>query len=413
MSCRLLGFFLNVNKGLVHLLLVFVMVFGKKRLRENQNQNVLESNTTWIDISGNLRKSFALGYALDNFKKNTVSSPISALLAIGKVALAATDKNLEELLDAIGLKNRREIGPHFRPIIAALRFLPGVTLDIASRLYVDIKTHLQSKFDEEAKEIFHASVAKVNFETPVTTADTINNWVAEQTMNMIKEIVKSDDVSPDTSLILINAIYFLGKWKDPFVSVQASTFHTPTDVRRVSMMSITREFNYTDCKFLNAKLVMIPYVGGKTSFLIVVPNAINGLKVLLAQLKLAPELLNKAIDEMKPKKVDLAMPKFKIESKMDLRNMLEKVGVKRIFNKYESGLSGMVKDKKVFVSKATQKAIIEVNEFGTEAAAVSAVHIELLSLQLTEHVHADHPFLFYVLAHKHQLFVGTVVYPSG
>ncbi|VVC86790.1 unnamed protein product [Leptidea sinapis] len=137
------------------------------------------------------------------------------------------------------------------------------------------------------------------------------------------------------------------------------------------MMPITREFNFTDCKFLNTKLVMIPYVGGKTSFLIVVPNAINGLKVLLAQLKLAPELLNKAIDEMKPKKEDIVMPKFKIESKMDLRNMLEKVGVKRIFNKYESGLSGMVKDKKVFVSKATLKAIIEVNEFGTEATAVS------------------------------------------
>ncbi|XP_038210458.1 antichymotrypsin-2-like [Zerene cesonia] len=311
-------------------------------MRDSDDTAALDSYKN-LDMSGTLRKSFFLANAIENIYNNTICSPISALLPLGKLVLRAEGATSDELLTAIGARN----------------------------------------------------IDKVE----------------AQTSNMIKNIISPNDISPDTSMILVNAVYFFGKWEEPFTKVQTGTFNTPNDVRRIHMMTKVAHFNYTDSESLDAKILKIPYNGGKASFLIVLPNTKNGLPMLLSQLKLAPEILDSALGTLTNRNVHVTIPKFKIEGDIDLRLMYEQIGVKRIFNEYESELNGIVKEKTLFVSKAKQKAMIDVNEYGTEAAAASAIVASKLSYEKTMQFRADHPFLYFVLSDKQQLFAGTLVYP--
>ncbi|XP_045487697.1 antichymotrypsin-2 isoform X1 [Pieris rapae] len=382
----------------------------KKKMRDSGGS--LETNSYKnLDMRGRIRKSFFVAHALDNLDSNTICSPISALLPIGKLALGAVNTSLDEMLEGIGVISQKKIKSHFKHLIAELRYLPGVKLDMASRLYISTQTRLTSSFESDTKEIFSSSAERVDFESPVITADKINAWVESQTSNMIHDMISPDEIDPEMSLIMINAIYFNGKWETPFKKIQTATFHTPTDVRRVNMMSVNSQFNYTDSAALNAQILKLPYTGGTAALVIILPKARNGLPLLLHQIKLAPEILDSALNSMLVHTVQATIPKFKLESEMDLRKMYEKVGIRKIFKQYESDLSGIVRDKIVTVSKAKQKAVIDVNERGTEAAAASSTTMVQMALTKTVKFKADHPFLFILLSNTQQLFAGTLVHP--
>ncbi|CAK1553412.1 unnamed protein product [Leptosia nina] len=362
-------------KKILLIFYVILLIYGsdgrrksKKRLRETSSEVSSYRN---LDLRGRLRKSLFVINALENLAQNTICSPMSALLPIGKLALGARNTTLEELLEGVGVISQQKIKPHFKRLIAELRYLPGVKLDLASRLYIDQHAKLVSSFESEAKEIFNSSVVKADFESPVITADKINAWVESQTADMIHDMISPDDISPDSSVIMINAIYFNGKWAMPFHNIQTSTFHTPSDVRRILMMSTTGLFNYTESGALDSQILKLPYVGGVASLIIVLPKARNGLPLLLSQIKLAPEILDSALAAFWETTLQVTIPKFKISAEMDLRKLYERIGIKRMFNAQESGLSNIVREKTVFVSKAKQKAVIDVNERGTEASAAT------------------------------------------
>ncbi|XP_052738368.1 antichymotrypsin-2-like [Bicyclus anynana] len=360
-------------------------------------------------MKGKLSKTFFL--AITQPRQNKVCSPLSALLPLGKLALGADGKSLEELLAAIGISKKSQIQDHFKPLIQGLQYLPGVRLDIANRLYVAQNVHIDRNFASQSKEIFDASAVKLEFQYPTYAAEEINSWVSSQTNYMIHGIVSASDITPSTSMLLINAVYFNGRWKEAFKKVENRIFHTPMGRQMVPMMRRKGIYNYTNFKALNAKIIEIPYVGEKASFIIVKPNAREGLAVLLNQLKLAPELLDTAIAKMTETIVDLIIPKFKLETTSNLKDLYEQAEVKQIFNQTDSGLTGITQDGVLYVSSAKQKAFLEIHQHGAEAAASSAVAITKLSYQSAGVVDVDRPFLFFILANSHQLFSGTLYYP--
>ncbi|XP_030032595.2 antichymotrypsin-2 isoform X2 [Manduca sexta] len=390
--------------------LLLCVLVAAKRYKKTQSESdysdsheIIRKNTSF-DLRGSLKRSFALGAALTDPQENVLCSPLSALLPLGKLVFGAEGQARQEITATIGIRKRKQVKKVFTKLIQDLKFLPGVVLDVASRIYLAKKTKLNSNFSKNVKSTFQSDVEKVSFDKPREAVDEINAWVARQTNNMIPTILAPGDISPSTSMILVNAIYFSGKWKYAFQKVFSSTFLSPKGPLIIPMISNVADYNYYESKILKSQILEIPYEGNAASFIIVLPIMKDGLQVLLRSLKLAPEILNSEMRSLTSIRMEVSIPKFKIQSEMDLKVLYEKIGLRTIFNNKHSGLTGIVKDNTVYVSKAVHKAVIEVNEKGTEAAASSAISIGFVTLNMR--FIADHPFLFFVKVKGEQLFAG-------
>ncbi|XP_047108508.1 leukocyte elastase inhibitor-like [Schistocerca piceifrons] len=191
-------------------------------------------------------------------------------------------------------------------------------------------------------------------------------------------------------------------------------FHvSATQKKTVDMMKLKKNFMYTEAKQLQAQVLKLNYKGGQLSMVILLPKKNNGLKKLEA--KLASLNLADILDEMYEVKVEVYLPKFKLEHKIDLRDTLEKLGMKAMFDPCKADLTGISDSQPgLVVSRILHKAFIEVNEEGTEAAAATGAEIVLLSLRTTIPrpvvFKADHPFLFLLISvvNKAILFIGRV-----
>ncbi|MEE5434554.1 serpin family protein, partial [Streptococcus pneumoniae] len=188
----------------------------------------------------------------------------------------------------------------------------------------------------------------------------------------IKDLVNPDSLGPDTMAVLVNAIYFKGSWKDKFDSklTQDRDFHVTKDKTiQVPTMFKNGDFKLGYSQELDAKLLEIPYEGGEATFLVVLPNTIDGITALLEKIR-DPSALEKATQNMYTTEVDVYLPKFKIETTINLKEVLQKVGITHLFDSGTAHLDKLLKnvDSGLYCSDAIQKAFIEVNEEGAEAA---------------------------------------------
>ncbi|XP_013184389.2 antichymotrypsin-2 [Amyelois transitella] len=377
-----------------------------------ESVQVIETETEtelpkYIDFRGVVRSSLAMHMALADPNKNSVCSPISALLPLGKLVLGASGEAETELLNAIG-HTREELKPALGKLIDCLIYLPGVTLKVASKIYASQHILLNPKFTKESKKIFHSTIENVDFANRMDTIKNINNWVKRLTNGMIPNLLSPTDISRESSVILVNAVYFQGNWKKPFQSAGVSEFFSPMGARRVPMITDTDRYNYINDDSLSAEILELPYANDNASFVIVLPNDRNGLPMLLTALKLAPKLLNKPMKKMTQRTVKVVIPKFKVSSKLDLKHLYKKIGVNKIFHQRHSELDNIVEGSSVHVSAAIQQAVIEVTESGTKAAAGSASMVMLSSMPVVEILFkANRPFIFFVLANSQQIFVGV------
>ncbi|KAI8428460.1 hypothetical protein MSG28_007271 [Choristoneura fumiferana] len=331
-----------------------------------------------LNLKGTVRKHFLVDTALTNPSKSMICSPVSALLPLGKLAIGAQGKCLNELLSAIGIESLRKIRKEFKPLIRRLGSLSGVTLTILSKIFVSKEVELKSKFRRRAKKIFNSAVERVDFHDPTTAAKEINGW---------------------------------GTWLNTFKKIKVDKFYAPSSVRSIPFLTREGYYNYSKSDDLDAQVVEIPYQGEQASFVVILPNSRDGLPVLLHKLKVAPELLTGAVSHLRSADLILTIPKFKTETEIDLKVSYEKLGITEIFRTDKSGLDKIVKEKQnIHVSKAKQKAIIEVTEKGTEAAAASATHVAL-SAKLNRIIfRANHPFMYIIKFQNEQIFSGIFSY---
>ena len=229
---------------------------------------------------------------------------------------------------------------------------------------------------------------------------TINDWISSQTNSKIKDMLQKNSLGPDTVAVLVNAIYFKGKWKTPFdrkLTTKRYFLVKHNVQRQVDMMSgkfdaLSGEDLTLDCKFLK-----LPYMGEEMSMVIVLPNDGNGLSLL--ETKLTVDKFKKLFANAQKQETVIKIPKFIMEAEYNLRPVFEAIGITEIFDQKTANFTNMVPDDSpdVYVSDARHKAFIEVSEEGTEAAASSSMTISLTSLRPPpfEFI-ADHPFIFFI-----------------
>ncbi|MGH0131714.1 UNVERIFIED_CONTAM: hypothetical protein FKN15_036391 [Acipenser sinensis] len=236
----------------------------------------------------------------------------------------------------------------------------------------------------------------------------------------IHDLVSADDFSSVSRLALINAVYFRGNWKNQFRPEHTRTFSfTKDDGNEVQTLMMYQQGDFYYGEFSDGtseaggvyQVLEMPYEGEEMSMMIVLPRQ----EVPLATLEpiIKAQLIEEWASAVKKQKVEVYLPRFKIEQKIDLKESLQDLGVKKMFTK-DGDLSAMTDGKDLFIGKAVQKAYLEVTEEGAEAAAASGMIALTRTLILYPQVMADHPFFFVVRNRKTGtiLFMGRVMNPE-
>jgi serpin B len=239
----------------------------------------------------------------------------------------------------------------------------------------------------------------------------INEWAADHTEQLIKELVARGVLDGLTTLVLTNAVYFKADWQMPFGPSSAdATFHAPSGDLSVPMMRGPDALPiWTGDGF---RAAMLPYAGGTTSMVVVVPDAgtYDMFEQSLTGDRLGAILAGASSAQLGP----VILPRFKFTTKLDLAQTLQSLGVKQAFNAATADLSGIDGlEHHLYVKYIVHQATIAVDEKGTEAAAATAVIISRKGVPLVS-LSVDRPFLFLIRddATGAILFQGRVLDPT-
>lgn len=350
---------------------------------------------------------------------NIFLSPLSISVALAMLYAGAAGTTAKELESTLGYQSSGISGPRaHREWKSVLNSIGGsrkseqYQLLMASRILSQNSHEILPKFNETLVRDYQAIIDKVDFSGNSSgIVQNINNWVCEKTKGKIKSIV--EELNPATCMVLLNAIYFKGIWLKTFNSEKTEErkfYNGGISVAKVqTMIHKRKKFQFAELKNLNAKYLLLPYKGNEVAMELILPNNKTGLKSLTNNLK-SWHQIDSLTRELKPRNVDVFLPKWKLERSYNLVDSLSKLGAAGIFES-RANFSLISRNKGLFVSDVIHKASIEVNEQGSEAAAATAV-IMTRSSSFRRQIpvfKADHPFL-YLIRDKTGLilFAGTV-----
>ncbi|XP_019377324.1 PREDICTED: ovalbumin-related protein X-like [Gavialis gangeticus] len=292
------------------------------------------------------------------------------------------------------------------------------SLSIANRLYVEITSEFCKQYLSCTKTLYHAELEEVDFRNaPHKARIKINSWVENKTNGKIKELFPSDATDDRVVLVLVNAIYFKGKWALEFVKekTKETAFRVnKNEIRSVQMMFLNSTFKLAIIKEPHLEVLELPYIDNELSMFILLPKDIGDNSTGLEQLEsaLTYEKLAEWISSanMNKQNVNVYLPRFKMEEDYNLKSSLQAMGVLDVFSFKKSDLTGMSKSAQLYVSRALHKSYVDVNEEGTEASTGTGV---VISRKSAHDFKADHPFLFFI---KHNatnsiLFYGRCASP--
>ncbi|CAG9854047.1 unnamed protein product [Phyllotreta striolata] len=353
-------------------------------------------------------------------QKNIFFSPISIHAVLAMASQGSGGKTQKAFTDALQVPSISTLAQGYQDAMTKLNSVQDVTLHMANKIYLKESYSLKDAFRKTVSDNFFSEVQSINFEENAAAAKTINTWVEDKTNNKIQDLIKPDDVDKTTRLVLVNAIYFKGKWAEPFKPSETQTekfYLNDNDTIDVSMMHIKKKFFYKNDESLDAKVLELPYTNKDLSMIVILPNKRNGIDELEAKLA-NYDLSNITADMYKPE-VIVALPKFKIEATIQLNDPLTELGLGEIFSD-SADFSGMLNSpEELKVSKVIQKAFIEVNEEGAEAAAATGLKVIMkrsLDISPIEEFKCDRPF-FVIFIFRHQpisnvLFKGKIFHPG-
>ncbi|XP_026882613.2 neuroserpin isoform X2 [Electrophorus electricus] len=358
---------------------------------------------------------------------NIIFSPLSVAVALGMVELGARGSSLEQIRQAVGYSHFREDEE-----FSALRNLTQAlaadeaqyVVRLANSLFLQTGVSFSPDFLRLMKHYFHAEAETVDFSEAAAAAEHINTWVQNHTESKIHDLVSPDDFSSMTRITLVNAVYFRGSWKNQFRPENTRTFSfSKDDGSEVQTLMMYQQGDFYYGEFSDGtteaggvyQVLEMPYEGEDLSMTIVLPRQ----EVPLATLEpiIKAQLLEDWANNVKKQKVEVYLPRFKVEQRIDLRDNLQQLGIKNIFTK-DADLSAMMAEtaegKELFIGKAVQKAYLEVTEEGAEGAAGSGMIALTRTLVLYPQVMADHPFFFVIRNRKTGsiLFMGRVMNPE-
>jgi serpin B len=389
-------------------ILFFCLWSGISALHGDQS---VEFKKAVNDFNGALYQKIVAGKS-----GNVVMSPISVQIAVSMAYMGAhgeTEAEMKKSLKYSGY-DKNSVSDSFIGVIKELESSDG--LKIANKIYVKNGYTIKPKFNEIVAKKFGSAVQNINFAKNVEAANEINQWVESKTNNKIKNLIDPTMLSDDTRMAILNAVHFKKPWAVKFheESTRKGPFYvSPEKSVQVDFMKDKTYHNYGALPGLNAHAIELSLENRDFKFYIILPDSKTGLAEL--ESKLHQVNLNEALSSLKNQYVKLEIPKFKIENKIDLKEVLQNLGMQRMFTSKAEFGELLEADEDIFVSEVLQKAFIDVNEHGIEAAAATAVLMGFGASRFPpkeELFVADHPFLFVLKSENYNIFMGRVINPQ-
>ncbi len=342
---------------------------------------------------------------------NIFISPLSVSMALGMTYNGSAGTTEEAMRTTLGFgdMSKEEMNASYRSLIDLLQALDSsVIFEIANSIWSRAGFSVKQGFIDINRQFFDAEVQELNFSLP-SAPGTINDWIADKTHGKIDNVITS--IPPETMMYVINAIYFLGFWRtqfDPNLTADES-FASPVGSVPCRMMHLESRLRYYETDTFQA--VDLPYGKDKYSMTAVLPKSGFAVDSLISYL--TPEDLITLNTLFVEQDVILSFPKFKLEYEIELKDVLIALGMGVAFDPSYADFTQINSRGDLYISGVLHKTFVEVDEEGTEAAAVTVVELGRTSIG-GKRFSADHPFLF-IIRDNHSgtiLFIGKIVEPK-
>ncbi|XP_056604433.1 plasminogen activator inhibitor 1 [Triplophysa dalaica] len=348
--------------------------------------------------------------------KNLALSPYGISSVLSMAQLGAYGSTLQMLISKMGYSLQARGMPKLQRLLQRdLHSEDGV--EIASGVMVDRKIVLEKIFRRSLKKAFQSIPHQIDFSQLENARRVINSWISDHTGEMIPDFLPSGVLSEQTRLVLLNALYFHGLWKMPFdpkLTREQLFYRLNGSAVSISMMRTTQKFNYGDfvtSDGVDYDVIEVPYEGDSVSMLLVTPFERDVPLMALAK-ELSSSSISQWRKQMRKVNKQLAIPRFSMDTEMDLKSTLIKMGLGDIFSQSKADFSRITTEEPLCVSKVLQRVKLEVNEEGTKGSSATAAVI--YSRMAIEEITLDRPFYF-LIQHKPTgalLFMGQVNQPQ-
>jgi serpin B len=342
-----------------------------------------------------------------HLNENLFISPLSISTALSMTLNGAMGDTYNEMKKTLKY-NGWDLDELNRAYKAYLDIVPNldndVKMSIANSIWYSQNYDILPSFLDVNRKYFESEIFSTDF-SKSKTKNEINGWVEDKTEGKIKDVL--DNVSADMVMLLINAIYFKGNWmyefdkknttKMGFTKEDGSTIN----VDMMNLAEITVPYYRNDL----FSMIDLPYGDSIYSMCIMVPNNGNKVDDIIKDLDIST--WNDYINGLSSDKVTVSIPKFKIEFKDSLKNILIDLGMVKAFG--NADFSKIVKSRDIFIDEVIHQSFVEVDEKGTEAAAVTVVVIKYNAVNNS--FIANKPFVFVIRDNKTNsiLFIGKVM----
>jgi len=370
-------------------------------------------------VAANTQFAFKLFAELtkSNIEQNVFISPTSVALALALIANGArgeTARAISRTLE-LGETDLAALNQANAALLESLRALdPQIALAIANSLWAQQGITFAPDFLSRTQAVYRAEIATLDFGDPQAAA-TINEWVARNTSGKIEKII--DQIDRSAIMFLLNAIYFKGSWTKPFdlrrtreMPFTLSDHHQ----KQLPMMAQTGKFDYYAIQGFQA--ISLPYGAGRASMYIFLPERRSSLRAFRR------ELTHKSWDvwlrHFRQAEGTIVLPRFKLAYEATLNDALKALGMGIAFDGRRADFSGLLADgnPSANIDEVKHKTFVEVNEEGTEAAAVTSIGIVRLAMapQRNFSMIVDRPFFCVIRDNQTGalLFMGTIIEPE-
>jgi serpin B len=369
------------------------------------------------EMAGSLNSfSFDLYKQLKSDNENLFFSPFSidvALLLVREGAKSDTKTDFDKVLHINSNINEKDAGG----FIQSLRSFKNTRnqLNVSNSVWIQNNYKIENDFQNKIQTNYFADAFHVNFVDKLKSTTNINNWAAQKTNNLIKNLISPDQITVSTKLVLINTIYFINKWDRQFEKSETKKndfYGVNNDTVKIDFMHENEYSNYyenADFQFISKD-----YEGKDKSFCVILPKKRYGISSIDASMNklILDSILKRATSTL----VELTMPKFKLEASYSLNKPLSKLGLGKAFT-FGADFSGISTSSRLKIDNVIHKTFIEINEEKTEAAAATAIGCPDGLMPYDEHApkpkvfNANHPFMFMIIdtQTKSIIFMGRYV----
>ena len=352
---------------------------------------------------------------------NVLFAPWSMFNALAMTFAGARGNTAHQMSNVLGLKNPDSF-PGMLNVLTKLQDLKSVKS--ANKVWMQAHFDVLPEFQRYVKTYFLSETGQADYvKNSEGARKEINSWVEEQTNSKISNLIPAGVINPMTRLVLVSAVYFKESWLTEFpkLNTRPMKFHvSESNSITVQMMFMNARNDVRYDEGTNFQTLALPYIGRRLTMNIILPNKGVSLDAILSDLKSRESVMSALTNpSMRPENIEIYLPRFKFDFAQTYTEILQSHGCTDMFSDVVADFSGISTEKPgLSVTSVIQKAFIEVNEEGTEAAAASAVVVArncvLPKREKPTVFKADRPFIFIIFEKRTSviLFMGKVTDPS-